>query len=72
MTDILGYEVEYSTKDVAIGDSNQYQAYDKEGNNKETIDGIDSHVGTSHLGNAHVLTVLVGNNEDITKGRTVD
>lgn len=59
-------------KDVAIGDSNQYEDKDKEGSSKETIDDIDSNVGTSQLGNAHVLTVGVGNNTGIAEGQTVN
>ena len=72
VTCILGFEVENGMKDVPIGDSNQYEDKDKEGSSKETIDGIDSNVGTSQLGNAHVLTVGVGNNTGIAEGQTVN
>lgn len=55
---IWRFETDYRTDFVTIEDSNQYQDEDKEGSNEEMIDGIDSNIGTSQLGNAHVLTVL--------------
>ena len=72
VTGIWGFEVEYSMEYVAIGDSNQHQDKDKEGSNKETVHGIDLNIGTSQLGNAHVLTVGVGNNVGIAKWQMVD
>lgn len=64
---LLQFEAEYSMDDVAIGDSNKYQNKNNEGSNEETIDSIDLNVGTSQLGNAHVLMVGVGNNVGIAK-----
>lgn len=67
VADLLQFEAEYSMDDVAIGDSNKYQNKNNEGSNEETIDSIDLNVGTSQLGNAHVLMVGVGNNVGIAK-----
>lgn len=69
---ILRLEMEYSTDNVTIEGARQCQDENREGSNKETLDGIDSNIITSQLDNTHVLTVDVGNYAGITKGQMVD
>ena len=58
---VLSRELKHSTEDLDIGNDNGYDVTYQASNGKQALFDVDLDSGTGQVGNAHVLTICVGN-----------
>ena len=71
-SDLTGREMENSTKNSNIGESNGHYVKSQESNDPQTIYDVDPDPCTGQTNKIHVLTVHVGNDLVSAKGQLQD